>query len=89
MEHQVTRGVARIFWEGEGAGYKFLLHNTTVLYTSSLTSSAAISAQNNFQELIFFRGGIYRYTPVATALYVILQNWDSNEQTTPNSLPHC
>jgi len=30
-------------------GYKFLLHNTTVLYTNSLTSSAEISAQNNFQ----------------------------------------
>ena len=30
-------------------GYKFLLHNTTVLYTNNLTSSAEISAQNNFQ----------------------------------------
>ena len=43
-------------------GYKFLLHNTTVLYTSRLTLSAAISAQNNFQGLIL-GGYIYRYTP--------------------------
>jgi len=47
--------------------YKFLLHNTAVRYTSSLTSSAAISAQHNFQGLIL-GGYIYRYTPVATAL---------------------
>ena len=33
-------------------GYNFLLHDTTILYTSSLTTSAAISAQNNFQGLI-------------------------------------
>jgi len=43
-------------------GYNFLLHDTTVLYTSSLTTSAAISAQNNFQGLIL-GGYIYRYTP--------------------------
>jgi len=42
--------------------YKFLLHNTAVRYTSSLTSSAAISAQHNFQGLIL-GGYIYRYTP--------------------------
>jgi len=30
-------------------GYKFLLHNTAVLYTNSLMSSAEISGQNNFQ----------------------------------------
>ena len=42
--------------------YKFLLHNTAVQYTSSLTSSAAISAQHNFQGLIL-EGYIYRYTP--------------------------
>jgi len=42
--------------------YKFLLHNTAVRYTSSLTSSAAISAQHNFQGLIL-GGNIYRYTP--------------------------
>jgi len=46
-------------------GYKFLLHNTTVLYTDV----TAISAQNNFQGLIL-GGYIYRYTPVATALTV-------------------
>jgi len=41
----------------------YLLHDdTTVLYTSSLTTSAAISAQNNFQGLIL-GGYIYRYTP--------------------------
>ena len=38
------------------------MHDTTVLYTSSLTTSAAISAQNNFQGLIL-GGYIYRYTP--------------------------
>jgi len=43
-------------------GYNFLLHDTTVLYTSSLTTWAAISAQNNFQGLIL-GGYIYRYTP--------------------------
>jgi len=43
-------------------GYNFLLHDTTVLYTSSLTTSAAISAQNNFQGLIL-GGYIYRYIP--------------------------
>ena len=43
-------------------GYNFLLHDTTVLYTSSLTTSAAISAKNNFQGLIL-GGYIYRYTP--------------------------
>jgi len=50
-------------------GYRpnFLLHDTTVLYTSSLTTSTAISAQNNFQGLIL-GGYIYRYTPVATPL---------------------
>jgi len=52
-------------------GYNFLLYDTTVLYTSSLTISAAISAQNNFQGLIL-RGYIYRYTPpVATPLAVL------------------
>ena len=41
-----ARGVARnSFW----VGINFLLHSTTVLYTNSLTSSAEISAQNNFQ----------------------------------------
>jgi len=43
-------------------GYNLLLHDTTVLYTSSLTTSAAISAHNNFQGLIL-GGYIYRYTP--------------------------
>jgi len=43
-------------------GYNFLQYDTTVLYTSSLTTSAAISAQNNFQGLIL-GGYIYRYTP--------------------------
>jgi len=42
--------------------YKLLLHNTAVRYTSSLRSSAAISAQHNFQGLIL-GGYIYRYTP--------------------------
>ena len=51
----MARGVARnSFW----VGIIFLLHNTTVLYTSSLTTSAAISAQNNFQGLIL--GGQWR-----------------------------
>jgi len=54
-----SRGVARNLFLG---GYEFLLHNTTVLYNSSLTSSAAISAQNNFQGLIF-GGYIYWYRP--------------------------
>jgi len=40
-------------------GYNFVLHDTTVLYTNSLTTSAAISAQNNFQGLIL--GG---YIPI-------------------------
>jgi len=35
---------------------------TAVLYTSSLTTSAAVSVQNNFQGLIL-EGYIYRYTP--------------------------
>jgi len=43
-------------------GIIFLLHDTTVLYTISLTTAAAISAQNNFQGLIL-GGYIYRYTP--------------------------
>ena len=43
-------------------GYNFLLHDTTVLSTSSLATSAAISGQNNFQGLIL-GGYIYRYTP--------------------------
>ena len=43
-------------------GYNFLLHDTTILCTSSLTTLAAISAQNNFQGLIL-GGYIYRYTP--------------------------
>jgi len=51
-------------------GYNFLLHDTTVLYTSSLTTSAAISAQNNFQGLILGRY-IYRYTPLS------LRPWSS------------
>jgi len=38
------------------------MYDTRVLYTSSLTTSAAISAQNNFQGLIL-GGYIYRYTP--------------------------
>jgi len=51
-------------------GYNFLLHDTTtVMYASSLTTSAAISAQSNFQGLIL-GGYIYRYTPVATSLSI-------------------
>jgi len=42
-------------------GYNFLLHDATVLYTSSLTTSAAISAQNNFKGLIL---GGYIYTDI-------------------------
>jgi len=54
-----NRGIARnSFW----VGINFLLHNTTVQYTNSMTSSAEISAQNNFQWLIL-GGYIYRYTP--------------------------
>ena len=59
-----ARGVARnSFW----VGIIFLLHDTTVLYTSSLTTLAVTSAQNNLQGLIL-GGYIYRYTPVATPL---------------------
>jgi len=50
-------------------GIIFLVHDTTVLYTSSLTTSAAISAQNNYQGLIL--GGYVMYTdipPVTTPL---------------------
>ena len=55
----VSRGVARnSFW----VGIILLLHDTLQSYTSSLTTSAAISAQNNFQGLIL-GGYIYRYTP--------------------------
>jgi len=55
----LTRGVARnSFW----VGIIFLLYDTTVLYTSSLATSAAISAQHNFQGLNS-GGYIYRYTP--------------------------
>ena len=40
-----------------------------MLYTNNLTSSAEISAQNNFQGLILGGYGIYTDTPpVATAL---------------------
>ena len=71
----ISRGVARnSFW----VGIIFLLHNTTVLYTSSRTTSAAISAQNNFQGLIL-GGYIYRYTPIATPLQL----------TTPELLAVC
>jgi len=45
---------------------KFLLHNTRVLYTSSLTSLAAINAQNNFQGLIW---GGYIYTNINPRRY--------------------
>jgi len=47
----------------------------TVLYSSSLTSSVAISAQNNFQGLIW--GYIYRYTPrcYGRAMYWNCLHW--------------
>ena len=66
LRYVPVRGVARNSFR---VGIIFLLHDTTVLYTSSLTTSAAISAQNNFQGLIL-GGYIYRYTspPVATPL---------------------
>jgi len=54
------KGVARIFFWG---GINF----TAQYYSLILTSSAAISAQNNFQWLIL-GGYVYRYTPVATPL---------------------
>ena len=58
-----VRGVARSsLWMG---GYNFLLQDTTVLYTSSLTTSAAI-AQNNSQGLIL--GGYTDIPPVTTPL---------------------
>jgi len=54
-------------------GSRFVLRGIkfycTILQSSILTSSAAISAQNNFQGLIFWRGYIYLYAPVATALF--------------------
>ena len=60
----------------QGRSQKFILggYNFTARYyspiTSSLTTSAAMSAQNNFQGLIL-GGYIYRYTPpVATPLIV-------------------
>jgi len=60
-------GVARnffFFWGG--GGYKFLLRNTK---SYTLTSLAAISAQNNFQVLILgVFTDIYRYTAVATTV---------------------
>ena len=46
-------------------GYNFyctILQSYNLYYTSSLTTSAGISAQNNFQGLIL-GGYIYRYTP--------------------------
>ena len=44
-------------------GYNFFTASYySPIYTSSLTTSAAISAQNNFQGLIL-GGYIYRYTP--------------------------
>ena len=42
--------------------YFFTARYYSPIYTSSLTTSAAISAQNNFQGLIL-GGYIYRYTP--------------------------
>jgi len=72
----VFRGVARnSFW----VGIIFLLYDSTVLYTSSLTTSAAITAQNNFQGLIL-GGYIYRYTPVATPLLVLKLTKDQFHQ---------
>ena len=53
----VARGVARnSFW----VGIMFTARYYSPIYTSSLTTSAAISAQNNFQGLIL-GGYIYRY----------------------------
>jgi len=67
-EYRLRQGRSQKFILG---GYNFLLHDTTVLYTSSLATSAAISAQNNFQGLIL-GGYIYRYTPPgATPLLVV------------------
>ena len=73
-----SKGIVRnLFW-----GYKFVLHNTTVVFASSLTSLAAISAQNNFQGLILC-GYIYRYNPhprryspvpFSTPLYLLLRS---------------
>jgi len=54
----IVRGVARnSFWVG-------IIFYCTILqsYTSSLTTSALTSAQNNFQGLIL-GGHVYRYTP--------------------------
>jgi len=56
LEHRSNQGRSHrnLFW-----GYKFLLHNTTIL-----TSSAAISAQNSFQGLILG----YIYTDISPLL---------------------
>jgi len=63
----LVRGVARnSFW----VGIIFTAPYCSPLYTSNLTTSAAISAQNNLQGLIL-GGYIYRYTPVATPLTLV------------------
>ena len=57
--HNRPSGVARnSFW----VGIIFTARYYSPIYTSSLTTSAAISAQNNFQGRIL-EGYIYRYTP--------------------------
>jgi len=61
-------GVVRNFFLGGGINFY-----CTILQSYILTSSAAISAQNNFQGVIFFWEGIYTdIPPVATALSVTL-----------------
>jgi len=66
--HPILRGIARnSFWVGiifyctiiQSSIYIYIY---IYIYTSILTTSAAISAQNNFQGLIL-GGYIYRYTP--------------------------
>jgi len=56
-------------------GYNFFTDDT-VLYTSGLTTSAAISAQNNFQGLIWGMY-IYRYTPrrYARVVRILRAHW--------------
>jgi len=64
----------KLFW-----GYKFLLHNTTVLYTSHWLQLA--------HKIIFrdwFWEGIYRYTPRRYAAVVMQHNLSGNPTTCTN-----
>ena len=69
-----NRGVARnSFW----VGIIFTARYYSPIYYSSLTTSAAISAQNNFQGLIL-GGYIYRYTPPSLRPWIRSVRSDDN-----------